>query len=53
MPHQDVVVDCMALSLSTDAEAGRVTLEAIRSLRDGLSVKMTLAERNVSYGLPE
>lgn len=53
IPHEDVVVDCMALSVSTDPEAGRVTLEAIRSVRDELGVNMTLGPRNVSYGLPE
>ena len=53
IPHEDVVVDCMALSVSTDPEAGRVTLEAIRSVREELGVNMTLGPRNVSYGLPE
>ena len=53
LPVEDVVVDCMALSVSTDAEAGRVTLEAIRQVREELGVNMTLGPRNVSFGLPE
>lgn len=53
LPPQDVVVDCMALSVSTDPEAGRVTLEAIRRVREELGVNMTLGPRNVSFGLPE
>lgn len=53
IPRQDVVIDCMALSVSTDPEAGRVTLEAIRRVRDELGVNMTLGPSNVSYGLPE
>jgi 5-methyltetrahydrofolate--homocysteine methyltransferase len=53
IPREDVVIDCMALSVSTDPEAGRVTLEAIRRVRDELGVNMTLGPRNVSFGLPE
>ena len=53
VPQQDVIVDCMALSVSTDPEAGRVTLEAIRQVRQDLGVNMTLGPSNVSFGLPE
>jgi 5-methyltetrahydrofolate--homocysteine methyltransferase len=52
VPREDVVIDCMALSVSTDPEAGRVTLEAIRRVRDELGVNMTLGPSNVSFGLP-
>ena len=52
LPPEDVVIDCMALSVSTDPEAGRVTLEAIRRVRDALGVNMTLGPSNVSFGLP-
>ena len=51
--RDDVIVDCMALSVSTDPRAGRVTLEAIRRVRDELGVNMTLGPGNVSFGLPE
>ncbi|MGD8996961.1 MAG: dihydropteroate synthase [Anaerolineae bacterium] len=53
IPRQDVVIDCMALSVSTDPEAGRVTLEAIRRVREELGVNLTLGPSNVSFGLPE
>jgi 5-methyltetrahydrofolate--homocysteine methyltransferase len=53
VPRQDVVIDCMALSVSTDPEAGGVTLEAIRRVRDELAVNMTLGPCNVSFGLPD
>lgn len=51
--RNDVIVDCMALSVSTDPQVGRVTLEAIRRVRDELGVNMTLGPSNVSFGLPE
>lgn len=53
VPREDVIVDCMALSVSTDPRAGRVTLEAIRRVREELGVNMTLGPSNVSFGLPE
>ena len=52
VPREDVVIDCMALSVSTEPEAGRVTLEAIRRVREELDVNMTLGPSNVSFGLP-
>ena len=53
LARADVVIDCMALSVSTDPQAGRVTLEAIRRVREVLGVNMTLGPSNVSFGLPE
>ena len=53
VPREDVVIDCMALSVSTDPKASSVTLEAIRRVREELGVNMTLGPSNVSFGLPE
>ncbi len=53
LAREDVVIDCMALSVSTDPQAGRVTLEAIQKVREVLGVNMTLGPSNVSFGLPE
>jgi 5-methyltetrahydrofolate--homocysteine methyltransferase len=53
VPPEDVLIDVMALSVSTDPKAGRVTLEAITLVRDELGVNMTLGPSNVSFGLPE
>lgn len=53
VPAEDVVIDCMALSVSTDPEAGRVTLDAIRQVSSELGVNQTLGPSNVSFGLPQ
>jgi len=53
IPAEDVVIDCLAMSVCTDAAAGRVTLEAIRAVRETLGVNMTLGASNVSFGLPD
>ena len=53
IPAEDILIDCLALSVCTDANAGRVTLEAIRTVRQELGVNMTLGASNVSFGLPD
>jgi len=53
IPREDVVIDCLALTVGADTNAGRVTLEAIRMVREELGVNQTLGASNVSFGLPE
>lgn len=53
IPREDVVIDCLALTVGADSRAGLVTLEAIRMVREELGVNMTLGASNVSFGLPE
>jgi len=53
IPREDIIVDCLVLTVSTDTNAGLVTLEAIRQVRAELGVNQTLGASNVSYGLPE
>lgn len=49
----DVLIDCLAMAVSTDPNAALHTLEAIRLVRDELGVNMTLGASNVSFGLPD
>jgi 5-methyltetrahydrofolate--homocysteine methyltransferase len=51
--QEDVLVDCLALTASTDPGAAGITLEAIRMVHQELGANMTLGASNVSYGLPE
>jgi len=53
IPREDVVIDCLALTVGADSRAGMVTLEATRMVREELGVNMTLGASNVSFGLPE
>lgn len=53
IPREDIIVDCLALTLSTDSGAGLVTLEAVRRVRAELGVNQTLGASNISFGLPE
>jgi 5-methyltetrahydrofolate--homocysteine methyltransferase len=53
IPRQDIVVDCLALTVGADSGAGLVTLGAISLVRQELGINMTLGASNVSFGLPE
>lgn len=53
IPREDVLIDCLALAICTDTRAGRVTLDAIRMVRQELGVNQTLGASNISFGLPD
>jgi 5-methyltetrahydrofolate--homocysteine methyltransferase len=53
IPLQDILIDCLTLTVGADSKAGLVTLEAMRLVREELGVNLTLGASNVSYGLPE
>jgi len=50
---QDVVIDPLAMAISTDQGAALETLKALRLIRDHLGVNQTLGVSNISFGLPE
>jgi len=53
IPREDVVVDCLALTVGADSQAGLVALGAMQMVREELGVNMTLGASNVSFGLPD
>ncbi len=53
IPPEDLLIDCLALSVCADANAAKVTLGAIRGVREELGLNMTLGASNVSFGLPD
>jgi len=52
IPVEDVIIDCLALTVGADAEAALVTLDAIRRVKLEIGVNQTLGASNISYGLP-
>jgi len=52
IPAEDVIIDCLALTLGAETNAGLVTLEAIRKVKEELGVNQTLGASNISFGLP-
>lgn len=53
IPREDVMIDCLALSVCADSTAAKVTLQAIQMVREELGVNMTLGASNISFGLPD
>jgi 5-methyltetrahydrofolate--homocysteine methyltransferase len=53
IPREDVIIDCLALTVGADQQSGMTALEAIRLVRKELGVNMTLGASNISFGLPE
>jgi len=53
IPAEDIVVDPLVLTVGADSEAGVVTLETIRRIREEFGVNINLGASNVSFGLPD
>lgn len=53
IPANDVVIDPLAMAISTDQEAALETLKSLRLIRDQIGVNQTLGVSNISFGLPE
>ncbi len=52
IPEEDVIIDPMAMAVSADPNACRVTLETIRLVHDKLGHNITQGASNISFGLP-
>ncbi len=53
IPPEDILIDCLALSLGSDDQAGFVTLDCVRKVKEETGVNQTLGASNVSFGLPD
>ncbi len=53
IPRENVVIDCLALTVSAEPDAAVITLKAIELVRDELGVNQALGHSNVSFGLPD
>ena len=53
IPRENILIDCLALTVGADSQAGLITLEAIRMVKEELDMNMSLGASNVSFGLPD
>jgi len=53
IPAEDIVIDCLALTVGADHHAGRATLDSIAMIHDEIGVNINLGASNVSFGLPD
>lgn len=49
---QDVIIDCLTLTVSAEQQQAVITLETLRRVRDELNLATVLGVSNISYGLP-
>ena len=50
---KDIIIDPLAMSISAEPDSAKVTLEALRLIRDELHGLTSLGVSNISFGLPE
>ena len=52
LPAQDLVIDCLTLTVSAEQKRALETLRALRLVRDELGLATALGVSNISFGLP-
>ncbi len=53
IPKEDIIIDGLAMTISTDSGSALTTLETIRRVRCELGVQTILGVSNISFGLPQ
>ena len=49
---KEIIVDPLAMTVSSDDNSGKITLESVRIIKEKLGVKTSLGVSNISFGLP-
>lgn len=49
---KDIVIDVLTLTISSEPDGAKVTLEALKRVREELGVNTVLGVSNISFGLP-
>lgn len=49
---KDIVIDALTMTISSEPEGAKVTMETLRRLRDEIGVNTVLGVSNISFGLP-
>lgn len=49
---KDIVIDVLALTVSSDKDSAKITLEAMKKVRERYGVHTVLGVSNISFGLP-
>lgn len=49
---KDIIVDPLAMAISSNDMSARVTLDSVRKIKETLGVKTSLGVSNISFGLP-
>ncbi len=49
---KDIIVDPLAMTVSSDNRSGRITLDSVKMIKEKLGVRTSLGVSNISFGLP-
>lgn len=52
IPKKDIVIDVLAMTISSEPEGAKTTLEALKLVRETYGVGTVLGVSNISFGLP-
>ena len=52
IPKEDVLIDCLVMTVSAQQDQAAETLRAVRMVKEELGLKTVLGVSNVSFGLP-
>ncbi len=52
IPKEDVIIDCLTLTVSAQQKEAAETLKAVRMVKEKLGLKTALGVSNISFGLP-
>ena len=52
IPQWDIIIDPLTMTISTDGNNAKITLEALKMIKERLGVKTVLGVSNISFGLP-
>lgn len=51
--REDIIIDCLTMTLSSNYEAAKVTLDSMKLVKKELGCNMNLGVSNISFGLPD
>lgn len=52
IPKEDIIIDCLVLTVSAEQDGAVETLKAVRMVKEQLGLKTVLGVSNISFGLP-
>lgn len=50
--NKEIIVDPLAMTVSSDDNSGKITLDSVKLIKEKLGVKTSLGVSNISFGLP-
>ncbi|MCR5666102.1 MAG: homocysteine S-methyltransferase family protein [Eubacterium sp.] len=53
IPKEDILIDCLTLTISAQQEQAQETLKAVRRVHEELGLHCALGVSNISFGLPK